>query len=496
LKKLLLLIFVSVVVISCDKSSNNQDNSNNRIVICSGLITSSFTGNGVQWGGYDNIMEWTGNETLSEEDWNTLFSRVKFLRPSVVRIMVSDGWNYLINGSFDPSKSQGVLIRILDFCQENNIKVILGEWGHEGGSSIDSTWLNNSTSFLTWLLTQKKYTCITWINIVNEPNGSWSSINNNFELWTSLINQYYSKLEEKGVTQLVKLTGPDIAIWNTASTYWISDTYSTIGKFIEAYDIHTYPTETEVRTGDYIKMVKAYKAKAPVGKEMLMTEFGFKYDSSSELGLENESLKDADKYTSDDSNMMIYKSFYGIDVADAIIQNMLAGYSGVILWDMDDAMYNIDGGASTLLKRWGFWNILGKEKFEKSEDESIRPWFFTSSLMCRYFPSGTAIFQMSLPAKKGLRAVAGVLNGKYTIAIVNSNYVAYTLTLAMEKSLRIESVKAYKYVAGDGVSFTGAVDSNGFATPYESNIELDFSSGKEINIDLDPQSFILFTNMN
>jgi hypothetical protein len=493
LKKLLIIIFVLFTAFSCRKSGNEPAIAS--VVITSDVITSSYIGNGVQWGGYDILEQWTGSATLSDADWNKLFKRVEYLRPPIVRIMVADGWNYLTDGVFDPEKSNAILVKILDFCEDQGISVIIGEWGHKGGSTVDQTWLENSASFLQWLLVTKNYTCIKYFNMVNEPNGSWSTIGGDYDLWKSLITQFSSKLINKGLESKIKITGPDIAVWNTASTYWITDTYYDLGSCLGAYDIHTYPTETEVRNGDFFDMIKAYKDEVPESKEMFMGEFGFKYASTSSLGIENESRENSDAYSSDDCNMMVYDAFYGVDVADAIMQNMNAGYSGLILWDMDDAMYNADGGSSTLLKRWGFWNILGEEKFENAADENIRPWFYPVSLMSRYFPAGSTIFAMSLPDKKGLRAIAARKDDKYSIAIVNSNYVDYTIRLSMENGIRMTGIKSFSYISGEGSDFTALTDTDGFASPFESDRELNLSNGNEIELNLTSQSFLLFTNM-
>jgi len=484
-----------MLFVSCKDKGGDEGEAKDNIVIKSEVITSSYLGNGVQWGGYDVLESWTRSATLSETDWDKLFQRVRFMRPPVVRIMTADGWNYLIDGVYDPTRSNDILIKILDFCEEEGITVIFGEWGHKGGSSIDQSWLENSASFLEWLLETKNYTCIKYYNMVNEPNGSWSSIDGNFDLWVNLVNQFYSKLVEKGIETRVKITGPDIAIWGTGLTYWITDTHYDLGAKIGAYDIHTYPTETDVRNGTYFEMIKAYKEEAPASSAMIMSEFGFKYSASSALGIENEARESNDPYASDDSNMMTYDAFYGIDVADAIMQIMLAGYSGSIMWDLDDAMYNIDGSSSALLKRWGFWNILGSEKFGDVSDENIRPWFYTVSLMARYFPAGTKIFGMTIPNKKGLRAIAGEKDGKYTIAIVNSNYVDYSINLSMENGIYLSSMNIYKYISEDGSDFTGTVDAYGFAIPYETGSTIDFTGGKKISLDMAAQSFLLYTNM-
>ena len=117
------------------------------------------------------------------------------------------------------------------------------------------------------------------------------------------------------------------------------------------------------------------------------------------------------------------------------------------------------------------------------------------SLLCRYFPQGTKIFDVALPDKKGLRAIAGEKNGKYTIAIVNSNFASYEINLKMENGITLSGADLYKYVSGVGAAFTGKKDSNGFAMPEETNLTIDFSTGKSKQISVPGQSFLLFTNM-
>ena len=498
MKRLLILILLFNLSLSCKKDPGPDKvivDTKNDLTIKNSIITSSFVGNGVQWGGYDALNYWTGSPTLSQSDWDKLFKRVRFMRPPLVRIMVSAGWNYMINNVFDPSKSDPVLIKILDFCQTEGISVMIGEWGHSGGLSVDQTWLENSAKFLEYLVNTKKYSCIKYFNMVNEPNGSWSSINGNYALWKTLIEQFYAKLTEKGIASAIKIIGPDIAVWDANLTSWVINANFDLGTKIGAYDIHTYPTDVQVQEGAYQTMVKAYRKAAPVTQEMLVTELGFKYDASSDLGKENARLIAADPFASDDSNMMIFKSFYGIDMAAALIQNMLSGYSGSLLWDLDDAMYNIDGGGSTKLKRWGFWNILGSEKFGGASDETIRPWFYPMSLLCRYFPQGSEIYDVALPDKKGLQAVAGKKEGNYTIAIVNSSYVSYDINLKMESGAAISSMNYYTYITGTGASFTGKIDADGFAVAQESNISVDFQKGNGKSITVPGKSFLLFTNI-
>lgn len=492
----LILFFLSFISCINTNSEVFNDNSQNDLIIKSDVLNSSFKGNGVQWGGYDLIESWTGNTTLSENDWTKLFKRVRFMQPPLMRIMVTAGWNYSIDNQYIPTKSDPVLCKILSFCQEEGITVIIGEWGHTGGKSIDQAWLENSVRFFDWLINTKGFSCIRYFNMVNEPNGDWSSTKGDYALWKTLINQFHAKLVEKGLDSKITIIGPDVAVWNTGLTSWINNATADLAGKIGTYDIHTYPNESEVRDGTYSKMVKAYRDEVPASKEILMTELGFKYAATSILGKQNLQRIAADKYASDDSNMFVYDAFYGIDMADAMIQNMLAGYGGNILWDLDDAMYNVGGAGSTKLKRWGFWNILGTEKFENPSDENIRPWFYTASLLSRYFPRGSKIYSMSLPNKYGLRAVAGEIKGKYSIAIVNSHTVSYSVDLKMENGKELKDLRVYNYQSGVGKNFTGKIDQDGFAQPESTSQTFNLANGAANVLAIPAKSFCLITNID
>lgn len=411
--------------------------------------------------------------------------------------MISAGWSYYDNGEFTPEKCEPILIPILDYCQENNITVQFGEWGHsESGGEIDEQWMEDSANFLSYLVNNKGYSCIKYFTMTNEPNGDWSTVNGDIALWKQLVTKFYDQCDELGLSSKVEIMGPDVAVWTSAQIPWFTTIKSSMSNQVGAYDIHTYPNEDDVRTTSYSTLLDVYKASSDKSKPIVLGELGLKYKPSGELGIENAQRIAADKYSSSDSQMFVYDAFYGIDVVDATIQTMTAGYAGVIYWMLDDAMYNSDGGASTELKRWGFWNILGEEKFESAEDENIRPWFYPISLMCRYFPSSSQIFDVKLPSpvKSGLRCVAAEHNGKYTIAIVNNGTAEHNFTLKSADFGTLENMVEYRYISGQGAEFEGAIDKDGFPVEAKAARTIDTKRGEAITIE--PKSFILLTNMD
>lgn len=491
-----------LLMIGCDANEVSIDSvvkKNREVLITKNIVSTNFVGNGAQWGGYDVVPTWLGTETLSQADWDKMFERIDFMRPPFLRILTTPSWSYDNNGTYDETSKTQSLFKMLDYAKSRNIEVTFGEWGHQSTGdiqTIDEDWIANSVKFLNHLVNEKGYTNIKTANIINEPNGDWSSTQGSYAVWRDVQLAYIAEMAKYSLSG-VKLMGPDIAVFNTADqTDWFNSTHSDLGDAMELYDIHVYPKQQLIRNGEFAEMIRNYKKVTPEGKRLVLGEIGFKYtEVDADLKQENEEAIANDPYAGNDSNMMVYKAFYGIDMADAIIQSMREGYSGALVWSMDDAMYNSpdDGDWSTTkLKRWGFWNILGEELTGVASDEDIRPYFYPVSLLTRYFPAGSDIYHVELPNKRGLRAVIGSYNGKYTIAIVNSHYTSYDLVL---KSDEIQSLTLdkYTYKSNANGTFEGALNADGFASPIETAIKLDFSKGVEMN--LEGESFVLFTNM-
>lgn len=468
-------------------------------------LSVNFIGNGAQWGGYDIIESWTGNDDFTDADWDKMTERMDFMRPPFIRIMTSAGWSYMdADQTFKPERATAAFHRIMKYCTEKEITVMFGEWGHQflngDRNNINLDAMDLTIDYIDHLVNEEGYSCIKYFNMINEPNGSWSTTEGNYNIWKAVTTEFLKRFEAKGLNKQVKYTGPDIAVFSDASsTNWISNSYDDFGDDIELFDLHSYPTKSFVNGDEYLTSLQAFKDAIPAGKQIVIGEIGLKYyNEDVDIQTENEKRIEADPYASDDSNMMIYDGFYGVDVSDAMVQSMMAGFSGALVWDVDDAMYNKTGSSHGTdykkLKRWGFWNILGEEAFESSEDEEIRPFFYPISLLCRYFPKGSDIIEVDLPNRKGLRAVAARMGSKYTIAIVNSGHVAYkNIGLKSDTDLTINAVSVYEYSSLSDGGFIGTMNEHGFPLPQEENLSIDFDGS--FSLDIPGQSVIVITNM-
>jgi hypothetical protein len=472
-------------------------------------VNTNILANGVQWSAYPHadsgIAEW--GPLMTPEKWNRIYRRLDFIRPGIVRVMDQAGWRYFrgVDQTNQPvldfdTEEVHSLFHLLDYCQKNQIVVVFGEWGAPGfwnepgniNRADDSRWIGMISKYLRFLLVDKGYTCIQYYNLVNEPNGNWASVNGDWSQWKKGIQMLNDSLQTMGLDSKIKIAGPDVVVNydNPASAYkgteWLEQSVQQMNSEIGLYDLHAYPDGESVRSGAFGDYYGKLREKIrPTGKKMILGELGLKY--SGKMGQKNRQLAEADSSASDDdSNMFVYDFFYGLDMADALIQVMNVGYEGVVAWDLDDAMHTEgDLGDKHKLKRWGMWNSLGSELCGKPEDEQLRPWFYTWSLLCRFFPSGSNLASVIVPSGCPVRILAGQKGSKYTIALLNNTNRPSRIRL---KNCPFDPTGLDRYLYEEGSLHT---DANGFPIPFETNLK---ASSNTI-WDVPPHSLTLLTNL-
>jgi hypothetical protein len=508
--KALSIFFIAIIALvgsSCSSSKTVQ-------VYPEKVISTKFIGNGVQWSAYPHAdapdAEW--GALMTDQKWQMVFHRLDYMKPKLVRVMDQANWRYLkgFDAKGEPildfdSPEVKSLQKLLDYCQKNDITVLFGEWGcpfplvktetgisgHFKGAN-DPAWIGIIVKYLDNLINVKGYTCLKHYTLVNEPNGYWASTLGNWDEWSEGIKILKKALTEAGLADKITIAGPDAvaAYDNHESKYtgveWVAESTRQLNDQIGIYEIHAYTNYDEVRSGNFTKYYSniAQMAKA-VNKPIVFGEIGFE-----KMTEENQKRVKTDPYASEDSQMSVYDFDYGIDMSDAVIQIMNSGYSGAAAWDLDDAMHTLgDKGDKSKLKRWGFWNILGTEICNNPADENIRPWFYSWSLLCRYFPTGTTIIESDSTGIAGLRLVAGTKGDDMTIAIVNNSSVNQKIDL---KTGAASSSKLFKkYIYSENLR---PVDSENFPVPQQTDIRI--KSSKALSVEIPPNSFVLYTTLN
>jgi len=426
------------------------------------VLEKSYIGNGVQWSAYPQF-------DISEKSWQRVFERTDFMRLNFIRLVLNANEYckaYPVGGKpvFDFNDARILRIcRILDYCQKKGVDVILGEWGNprmDGITIADPRWTEIVGGFLDYLVNVKKYTCIKYYNLGNEPNNKdgyvdlWKAGSIvNFENWHTSILNLHNELVKRGLKESIKIVGPDCAWGNDWIKRIIED--KELAAAIDVYEVHNYASDKEIENGFYGKEMAYYREyisfKDPHGKE--------KQFFMAEAGMVTGKNK-----TDQQKNIATFQ--YGVWMTDFAIQSMNAGQAGLTAWDMDDAMHtNGKLGPGTeitdyIWKEWGFWDSFGEEK-GKPELTNMRPWFYAWSLLSKYVPRGSQILKTSDTGIAGLRSTASKItaNGKteYTFVIVNESTEKRVLNLFLANVKGID-LNQFNYFETDM-----PVDSRGFA---------------------------------
>lgn len=463
------------------------------------ITNHSYIGNGIEWDPYDEAESW--GAPLSENDWNKLFSRLDYMRPAYVRCMINSPFRYYdaATGEYQSSRNFSSMEKLLDYCRKNDIMVVFGEYNPPAWSmKQDQKWVDMSVDYLNMLVNEKGYTCIKHFVIFNEPDGDWASTDGDFDMWLSMLKRFHAKMSEyPGLLDKVSLAGPDVVAdyKNSHSSFdtsgWLRESVEKADSLLGLYDIHAYPGRKEVIEGGYTTLLKSYRELIPEGKQIILGEAGYKYwrEADADLMAEYNRRVDGHPFTKgSDCNMLVYDNFYGIDMPVFVSEVMNSGFSGVAAWMLDDAMHSQgDSGKPEDIKIWGMWNILGEEVFSDPSQEEIRPWYYTWSLMCRYFPKGCNVLKITADKEKeGIFSVAAVdKNNHLTVTVINVTDEAQNIKIKFPHSLK--DGKLFRYTEQSTIT----LGTDGFPVPERTGIE-----GNDATVSISGDSFILITEHN
>ncbi len=417
------------------------------------VINPDYLGNGVEWDPYDEALSW--GAALTDAQWDTLYSRLDFMKPQYVRCMINSPFTYYTGAGFDDERNADAIVKLLSYCQSRGVMVVYGEYNPPAWEMKGSQeWVEASVRHLNWLVDEKGFDCIKHFVIFNEPDGDWASTNGDFAFWKEMVARFQAEMDKyPAIKGRVSIAGPDAVIdyHNKASAYdfngWLEATVKEVPQ-IGIYDMHAYPGQRYVRSGDFEKTLKGLKAK--VDKPIILGEAGYKYFSDpADAALANEYRKRVEGHPftkGSDCNMLVYDDFYALDMPLLLISVMNSGFSGAAAWMLDDAMHsNGDSGRTEDIKLWGMWNTLGGTVFGDPSQEEVRPWYYTWSLMCRCFPAGSRIVKLDGKMPAGVAGTAAVLpDGSVSVALVNFGDRDYPVNLNLPVSVQGYTLSCFR----------------------------------------------------
>lgn len=491
-----LLRAVLIAIALFDAASNGlcADEIPTAIVDWKAAAGNRFMGLGVQWDPYEY--------PPSEPEWKLTLARLDFMKPAFFRVMWrasaywlgfdAGGQPQYVWGSGESQAQERLkpLLAILDYAQSRNIDVMLGEWDPPRGLAgpQDPRWARMIADFVKYLTAQKKYTVIRYYNFFNEPNGNWMWPQGkvDYEGWATGMRLLRKEFDARGL-QALPIAGPD----NSGNWEWVDRCAADLREQIGFWEMHWYVKDRELLDGDVEKLLREKR-------EVLVRndpQFASKNLYLGEAGI-------IQGRVNGDQQPRVKDYDYGVLMADLVAQVAGAGWMGASAWDLDDALHVVNGREHPVvpndltLKIWGFWNTQGRA-MGHPEDEAIRPWFYTWSLMSRLFPKGSrvaAVKESGFPGGLRIMAAAPAQNaasGSHADASGVSVMVVNEATEARTVSVRFPGWSGKKLVRYDYFERDRPVDREGFPVPQKKMLKVD--GKKSVLVEL-PARGVVFLN--
>lgn len=413
---------------------------------------------------------WGGNPPLSDlKAWNQVYEHAKWLGLDFMRVELDQRMYEPQRNSFDwDNDEMKILFRILDWCQKNDADVFLQQmWGHVEWNSYPGVnplisapcsindFAHGIATLLDYLVNTKKYTCISYFCITNEPpGGTWGSWWRNGQS-SPPVTPAWKALREKldSMKISIPLSGPD---WTDMPPFDAAKI--DFDKYVGAYDIHSYggiDEQKEKIVADWVKWAANHN------KPFFLTEIG-----NMKLGWKGTNAGP--------------KSF-GASLSNAsdIIKGLNLGVDAFNRWSFVNRG-NLDGQ----------WQLIRTYDFENktylSEIKPEKEAYYGYAMVTRFLKKYASVIDLKnqkLPDGVQLSALKNI-DGSITLIILNTKPETNSINLSFENSTFKGAL--YKYE----VNKESVTDEN-FRLNPAARIK-----DKKVTVSLLPQSITVLSNYN
>lgn len=397
---------------------------------------------------------WSGNPPLqNSRAWQQLSDHARWLGLDFIRVELMMKMYEPLKGQFDwNSADMLVLYKILDCCQQMGADVFLQqmtmnvEWNSYPGVhpllsapvSLDD-YAEGIASLLEHLITVKKYTCIKFFCITNEPPGGtwgnwWRNGAGNAPL-TPAFKRVHDELVKRNIT--IPLSGPD---WTSLPP--LTEAVKTFDPYLGAYDIHSYDGIDDKGTKTVQSWIKWAHTK---DKPFFISEFG---NMKMGWGKDNPGPKSLAAALSNAHDM---------------ITALSSGTDGMNRWSFVN-QGDMDG-------QWQLvrtWNIPKKELMEKVIPENTA--YYGFSMFTRFIAKYASILKTKYPDPSDTSlSMISLRNpdGNLVFILLNQADENKAATIIIKSKLKIKNL--YKYLYNDRIPPEGAFALNPVDTISETS---------------------------
>ena len=379
---------------------------------------------------------WGGNpDAADDRRWQELFKHAEWLGMDWCRVELEQRM-YEPNRrvfSWDNAEMQ-VLYRILDWAERRSVDVFLQQmwsnvaWNAYPGNAEDPVrrlrsapysmpeWAFGLGELVDHLTRVKKYTCIRWVCVNNEPAHDtfswWQDSNMRALPITPGLKAAREEFDRRALN--VPISGPD---WVDLPD--LNPAEVDFDAYIGAYDLHSYNavmdsmngaydlTEAERRMGAWAQWAHSRN------KPLFLSEFG-----TQSYG-----------YGHDDSAPACYQS--GLKNASLVVRGINAGVDGFNRWSFTNRG-DLDGQWQ-LVRTWDIDSDKLLDAFAPQPNA-----YYQFAMLSRYLPkhSGLLATRVEAPFLEGDRKLVATAlrtsNGNITLLLVNESHRAANVSIAMD----------------------------------------------------------------
>ena len=390
---------------------------------------------------------WGGNPCLNDADsWEKVFWHAQWLGLDWVRLELDQR---MYNPERDKytwdSYEMQLAYRYLDWCEANQVDVLLQQmWSNVAWMAYPQhratsvgilrsapydkeLFAESFATLVDYLVHTKKYTCIKWLNFINEPGESWSWWQtaedlDKTEILDSVFAVVRSALDRKNIT--VPILGPTYSIASNPAEF-------TFKEHLGGYDVHSYwakfdwydpdgdKTPIRLTLEDFDKYGRLARAD---GKPFLISEYGtmaygFEVGAIAAMSSREAVLTDA----------------------ELLIRSMNTGVNGFNKWsfinrgDLDGQWQLIDT-----------WDIANRKLLPADAIKPHENSYNAFALLSRFVPRNSNVLETTVEGgNDGVydRVFAAALqtpSSNYTILMVNDDERPYTVSVDFVKPMNKE----------------------------------------------------------
>jgi len=430
-----------------------------------------------QWG-YARQSDGVTYKAWDNDLWNTTEQRILAIHPGLVRLpLIREWFNSDDNGNVLPigtynwnSRYMQSFFKTMDLYKTKDIPVLSGLWG-AGDNTTESFW--TSTDFaklqadlIDYLINVKGYTNLKYYTPVNEPRGFYPA----YSVWSLVLTNLHNTLIQRGLPANI-LVGADS--WDT----WVWLPAKENKAQLIGYDFHNYLNDTPDDTYNALysrslevmlrNQVNLIADQDNTNKPVLLSEMA-------PIGVPYIDWPVANA----PAHCRLETYEYGLGWWDYGVQILRSGIATGLAWGLDGFGQN---------KNAGMWNNAGTYG-----GMTLRPWYYTWQLMCRYFPAGAKVLKMSeMDGKKDLRiAGARIEVNDYTFVVVNRRNSAESKLQTVTLKAAGQNKTFYVYTYSRQYYGNGIELSLPYSTKTTNSLEND---GITINVPL--ESGVLITTL-